>query len=92
MDSTTLVFCINHSCTVVYGLLNYIVAICTSSLTPVGDVAWRLYDTYGFPVDLTTLMAEERDLTIDCEGFEVAKKRAQVRSQSTVVCTIKFAG
>ena len=43
-----------------------------------GDVAWRLYDTYGFPVDLTTLMAEERSLTIDCEGFELAKQRAQV--------------
>lgn len=43
-----------------------------------GDVAWRLYDTYGFPVDLTSLMAEERKLTVDCEGYEVAKLRAQV--------------
>ena len=43
-----------------------------------GDVAWRLYDTYGFPVDLTSLMAEERRLTVDCEGYEAAKIRAQV--------------
>ena len=43
-----------------------------------GDVAWRLYDTYGFPVDLTSLMAEERKLTVDCEGYEAAKLRAQV--------------
>lgn len=43
-----------------------------------GDVAWRLYDTYGFPVDLTTLMVEERNLTIDIDGYEEAKKMAQV--------------
>ena len=44
-----------------------------------GSVAWRLYDTYGFPVDLTHLMAEERGLSIDMEAYEVAKQRAQVR-------------
>ena len=43
-----------------------------------GDVAWRLYDTYGFPVDLTCLMAEERKLSVDMEGYETAKLRAQV--------------
>ncbi|CAI8011142.1 Alanine--tRNA ligase, cytoplasmic [Geodia barretti] len=47
-----------------------------------GDVAWRLYDTYGFPVDLTSLMAEERRLTVDCEGYEAAKIRAQVIARS----------
>ena len=43
-----------------------------------GDVAWRLYDTYGFPVDLTLLMSEEKGLTIDMVAYEDAKKRAQV--------------
>jgi len=43
-----------------------------------GDVAWRLYDTYGFPVDLTMLMVEERNLSIDMDGYEEAKKMAQV--------------
>ena len=46
-----------------------------------GDVAWRMYDTYGFPVDLTQLMAEERGFTIDCEGYEEAKQTAQTLSQ-----------
>lgn len=43
-----------------------------------GDVAWRLYDTYGFPVDLTQLMAEERGLTVDMNVYEECKKKAQV--------------
>ena len=41
-------------------------------------MAWRLYDTYGFPVDLTQLMSEEKGLTIDMVAYEEAKKRAQV--------------
>ena len=35
-----------------------------------GDIAWRLYDTYGFPHDLTQLMAEERKLAVDMEAYE----------------------
>jgi len=42
-----------------------------------GDVAWRLYDTYGFPVDLTQLMAEERGLAVDMDMYEECKKKAQ---------------
>lgn len=38
-----------------------------------GKDVWRLYDTYGFPVDLTQLMAEEAGLKIDQEGFEKAR-------------------
>ena len=29
-----------------------------------GDIAWRLYDTYGFPVDLTELMCEEKGIKV----------------------------
>ncbi|XP_014661746.1 PREDICTED: alanine--tRNA ligase, cytoplasmic-like [Priapulus caudatus] len=46
-----------------------------------GDVAWRLYDTYGFPVDLTELMAEEHGFRVDMTEYEDAKKQAQLVSQ-----------
>lgn len=46
-----------------------------------GDVAWRLYDTYGFPVDLTLLMSEEKGLTIDMEAFDKAKQHSLLMSQ-----------
>ncbi|KAI1730704.1 tRNA synthetases class II (A) domain-containing protein [Ditylenchus destructor] len=41
-----------------------------------GDVAWRLYDTYGFPIDLTQLMAEEKGLSVDMEQYEASRKKA----------------
>lgn len=47
-----------------------------------GDVVWRLYDTFGFPVDLTKLMAEERGLDIDEEEVEAAKQKAREASKA----------
>lgn len=41
-----------------------------------GDTAWKLYDTYGFPVDLTQLMAEERGLSVDMDQYEECRKKA----------------
>ncbi len=50
-----------------------------------GDVAFKLYDTYGFPVDLTADIARERDLTIDMDGFaremDAQRERARAASQ-----------
>ncbi|KAF5849928.1 hypothetical protein GGP41_005420 [Bipolaris sorokiniana] len=46
-----------------------------------GDDVWRLYDTYGFPVDLTKLMAEERGLKINDEEVEVAQEKAREASK-----------
>ncbi|GES56938.1 alanyl-tRNA synthetase, cytoplasmic [Aspergillus terreus] len=46
-----------------------------------GADVWRLYDTFGFPVDLTRLMAEERGLRIDDLEFEEARLRAKEASK-----------
>lgn len=47
-----------------------------------GDVAWRLYDTYGFPIDLTSLMAEEKGLNVDMEAYDKAKEASYIISQA----------
>uniref|UniRef100_A0A5K3F3V6 alanine--tRNA ligase n=1 Tax=Mesocestoides corti TaxID=53468 RepID=A0A5K3F3V6_MESCO len=53
-----------------------------STILP-GSVAWRLHDTYGFPLDLTTIMAREAGIEVDDEGYEKAKEEALLRSQGT---------
>ncbi len=47
-----------------------------------GDVAFKLYDTYGFPIDLTRDIARERELQVDEDGFEQAMQvqRKQARA------------
>lgn len=62
-------------------LLNRTIEKLGDSKTVPGDVAWRMYDTYGFPIDLTQLMCEEKQLIIDMEGYEKAKKDSQLSSQ-----------
>lgn len=46
-----------------------------------GADVWRLYDTFGFPVDLTRIMAEERELRIDDAEFEEARLKAREASK-----------
>ena len=46
-----------------------------------GDVVFKLYDTYGFPADLTADIARERDLTIDQDGFDTAMAEQRARAQ-----------
>jgi alanyl-tRNA synthetase len=48
-----------------------------------GKDVWRLYDTYGFPVDLTVLMAEELGLGINHKEFEEAQARSKEASKGT---------
>ena len=47
-----------------------------------GADVWRLYDTFGFPEDLTKLMAEERGLTIDEAEVEIAREKAREASKA----------
>jgi alanyl-tRNA synthetase len=68
-----------------------------------GDLVFQLYDTYGFPLDLTQLMARERGLTVDVAGFErlmdeqrerarKAQKKSAITVQHIVDFPTKFVG
>ncbi|RJP82833.1 MAG: alanine--tRNA ligase [Candidatus Zixiibacteriota bacterium] len=46
-----------------------------------GDEAFKLYDTFGFPLDLTELMAREQNLAVDREGFELAMEGQRERAR-----------
>lgn len=52
----------------------------TNKLT--GDEVWRLYDTYGFPDDLTKIMCDERGLTYDDSEIEAAREKAREASKA----------
>ena len=47
-----------------------------------GDVIFRLYDTYGFPVDLTADVARARDIEIDRDGFDTAMQAQKDRARA----------
>jgi len=57
-----------------------------------GEDAFRLYDTYGFPVELTMEIATERGLSVDLEGFnqEMQKQRERARASHEFVSDIDF--
>lgn len=60
-----------------------------------GETVFRLYDTYGFPVDLTADVAREHDLSLDMEGFEAAmavqKDQARAASNFGSVAKLEIA-
>ncbi|WP_276361170.1 alanine--tRNA ligase [Daejeonella sp. H1SJ63] len=47
-----------------------------------GDFAFELYDTFGFPIDLTELMAREKGWTVDMKGFEAELQKQKDRSRA----------
>ena len=59
-------------------LLEQDIAALKSSEIP-GETIFTLYDTYGFPVDLTNDIARERGLTLDYDGYEKAMERQRER-------------
>lgn len=48
-----------------------------------GETVFKLYDTYGFPVDLTADVAREQDLTLDMDGFEKAMEEQRARARAS---------
>jgi alanyl-tRNA synthetase len=61
-----------------------------------GETVFQLYDTYGFPVDLTADIARERDVRVDYAGFEAAmqrqRERARAASKFTVSAGVEYSG
>ena len=47
-----------------------------------GEIAFLLYDSYGFPLDMTQLLASERGLTVDTAGFEVEMEKQRDRGRA----------
>jgi alanyl-tRNA synthetase len=62
-------------------LLDAEAAKLTSTVIP-GETVFRLYDTYGFPADLTADVARERGLTIDQAGFDIAMEAQRGRARA----------
>jgi alanyl-tRNA synthetase len=62
-------------------ILEESLAAMQGSIIP-GETVFRLYDTYGFPVDLTADIARERGLTLDVEGFERAMEAQRSRARA----------
>ncbi len=56
-----------------------------------GGTVFRLYDSNGFPVDLTALIAEERGCTVDMDGFNAAMERQRKRGRKSWKQTISVA-
>jgi alanyl-tRNA synthetase len=64
----------------------------TPAKTISGDDAFQLYDTYGFPIDLTQLMAQERGLRVDLEGFQELMQEQKERARAAQKADSLLAG
>ena len=61
-----------------------------------GDIAFKLHDTYGFPVDLTADVCRERDVTVDQAGFDAAmahqRQQARAAGKFKMAAGLEYAG
>ncbi len=64
----------------------------TPARTISGDDAFQLYDTYGFPIDLTQLMAQERGLHVDFDRFQELMKEQKERARAAQKADSLLAG
>jgi alanyl-tRNA synthetase len=64
-------------------------ALCHESRLLDGEALFRLYDTFGFPLDLTADIARERGVKIDRAGFEQAMERQRERARATSKFTMQ---
>jgi alanyl-tRNA synthetase len=62
-------------------------ALVESKGTLAGDRAFELFDTYGFPIDLTQLMAREQKMDVDMKGFEAELQKQKERSRAATAVT-----
>ena len=70
-------------------LLEQDIAELEGSVIP-GTTVFTLYDTYGFPVDLTNDIARERELTLDYEGFEAEMDAQRERARSASKFSVDY--
>ena len=63
-------------------LIDSIMEKCTDTKVIKGEDAFTLYDTFGFPIDLSELIASEKGYTIDLEGFETELKKQKDRARN----------
>ena len=62
-------------------------ALAESKGTLAGDRAFELFDTYGFPIDLTQLIAREQKMNVDMKGFEAELQKQKERSRAATAVT-----
>ncbi|MCX7984025.1 MAG: alanine--tRNA ligase [Bacteroidetes bacterium] len=66
-------------------------SIANNQRTIAGEEVFRLYDTYGFPVDLTALLAQEKGLTLDMAGFDSLMELQRSRSRESSKASVSMA-